>query len=222
MGTSGAEAPRVRVLDLRRQLRSLYAPPPGPPRLVDVPPLTYVAIDGEVAAGSGPGDAPAFQAALQAIYGAAWTLKMTAKRRAVDPVDYPVMPLEGLWPAEIVGWKGTRREPWPFTLLILVPDETRETDLATAVGAIRAKRGDTPELKRLRLERLEEGRCVQALHVGPYATEAATIAAMHEAMGRSGMVARGRHHEIYLGDPRRSAPDRLRTILRQPVAAVSR
>jgi hypothetical protein len=210
----------VRTIDLRRDLRRFYAPRPGGVELVDLPALRFVAIDGTVQPGEKPGDSAAFQDAVGALYGAAYTLKFTFKKRKLDPVDYPVMPLEGLWSPDLVepDLSGGRREPWEYTLMILVPDEIGSGDLATAVEAVRSKRGDQPALARLRLETLEEGPCVQALHVGPYAAEPETIERMKAFAAERGLTRRGRHHEIYLGDPRRSDPDRLRTILRQPVA----
>jgi hypothetical protein len=101
--------------------------------------------------------------------------------------------------------------------MILVPDVVGSQDLDAAVTSLHAKRGDSPALARLRLETFVEGLCVQALHVGPYAAEPATIVRMQAFAAANGCSRRGRHHEIYLGDPRRAAPDRLRTILRQPV-----
>jgi hypothetical protein len=210
----------VRTIDLRRDLRRFYAPRPGTVELIEVPAFEFLMIDGRVAAGQKPGDAPEFQAAVGALYGAVYTLKFAFKKRPVDPIDFPVMALEGLWSSELVepDLTGQRREPWDFTLMILVPDLIRPDDLAAAVDAVRGKRGDQPALARLRLETFEEGLCVQALHVGPYATEAETIARMKAFAAANGCTRRGRHHEIYLGDPRRADPAKLRTVLRQPVA----
>jgi hypothetical protein len=210
----------MRTIDLRRDLRRFYAPRAGAVELIEVPALRFISIDGQVAAGEKPGESADFQAAIGALYGAVYTLKFGFKKRPVDPVDFPVMALEGLWPGEVVEPSSAveRREPWDFTLMILVPNEVGQTDLAAAVESVRAKRGENPSLARLRLETFEEGLCVQALHVGPYATEPETVARMRAFASAHGCVARGRHHEIYLGDPRRAAPDKLRTVLRQPVA----
>lgn len=212
----------MRTIDLRKDLRRFYAPRPGSVELVEVPAFQFVMIEGRVGAGEQPGDSAEFQAAVGALYGAAYTLKFAFKKRAVDPVDYPVMALEGLWPAGLVGFEGTRQAPWDFTLMIMEPDVVTAADLAAAVAAVRLKRGPNPALDRLRLERFEEGPCVQALHVGPYATEPATIERMRAFMVAEGLRPRGRHHEIYLGDPRRADPAKLKTILRQPISRPAR
>ena len=207
----------MRTIDLRRELKPFYAPKPGAVELIDVPAFTFLAIDGRVEPGQKPGDSADFQAAVGALYGAAYTLKFTFRKRAVDPVDFPVMALEGLWSSELLDDDPARQEPWDYTLLILVPDEVTEADLAAAVTSIRAKRGDNPALARLRLKRFAEGPCVQALHVGPYATEPETMTRMRAFAAAGGCTLQGPHHEIYLGDPRRADPAKLRTVLRQPV-----
>jgi hypothetical protein len=209
----------VRTIDLRRDLRQFYAPRRGAVELIDVPAFRFLMIDGQVAAGQRPEDSQEFQAAIGALYGAAYTLKFTLKKRPVDPVDFPVMPLEGLWPSDLIqgDFSESRREPCDYTLLILVPDVVGAEHLAAAIETVRSKRGEQAALAGLRLETFEEGLCIQALHVGPYATEPETIARMQAFAAANGYTRRGRHHEIYLGDPRRADPAKLRTVLRQPV-----
>ncbi len=207
----------MRTSDLRRDLKRYYAPRPGVVELIEVPAFQFLAIDREVPAGGQRGDSAAFQASVGAPYGAAYTLKFAFKKRPVDPVDFPVMALEGLWPADIVGFEGARTEAWAYTLLMLVPDLVGAADLAAAIAAVRAKRGPSPAFDHVRLERLEEGLSVQALHVGPYATEPATIPRMRDFAQAADCEPHGRHHEIYLGDPRRADPAKLKTVLRQPV-----
>jgi hypothetical protein len=211
----------MRTIDLRRDLKRFYAPRPGAVELIDVPAFQFLAIDGMVAAGEQPGDSAAFQASVGALYGAAYTLKFAFKKRPVDPVDYPVMAPEGLWPADIVGFEGARSQPWGYTLLIMVPDIVGPADLRAAIEVVLSKRGPSPALDAVRVELLEEGLCVQALHVGPYATEPETIRRMRDLMSAEGCEPTGRHHEIYLGDPRRADPAKLKTILRQPVRRLS-
>jgi hypothetical protein len=211
----------MRTIDLRRELRRFYSPRSGTVELLDVPAFQFVAIDGQVGPGEQPGSSTEFQAAVAALYGAAYTLKFGLKRRLVDPVDFPVMPLEGLWASELGTFDPSRREPWGFTLMILVPADVSAADLEAAVASVRAKRGDAPALARLRLNTFREGRCVQALHVGPYATEPETMARMRAFAADQGCTLGGPHHEIYLGDPRRADPARLRTVLRQPVTCAA-
>jgi hypothetical protein len=191
--------------------------------LVDVPELGYLTISGRIEAGHGPSDSPGFDAALQALYGLAYTLRFGIKKRPVDPFEFPVMPLEGQWSLTGGEFDIARPDNWDYRLLIAVPDRIGSDDVAWALDQLRAKRGDVPEFAGLRLERFAEGRCAQVLHLGPYASEPETMAALPAFLAEQGLVdlvgpQGGRHHEIYLGDPRRAAPDKLRTILRHPVA----
>ena len=184
-------------------------------RIVDVPDLRYLMIDGH----GDPNSSPAFTEAVEALYPVAYTLKFAGKRELGR--DYVVMPLEGQWWAQDMAAFTTARDKsrWDWTLLILVPDWTTPEMFAAAVEQVRAK-GGPARLGDVRLETLSEGRCVQTLHVGPFDAEAATLARMHdEFIPAHGLRRTGRHHEIYLSDFRRVAPEKQRTILRQPVAA---
>lgn len=211
----------MRVVDLRKEYKELYAPRTGMVELVSLPSLRFASIEGAVEKGRGPGDSPDFALASEALYGLCFTLKFAIKKRAVDPVDYPVMPLEGLWWVEDGVFDIAVKDNWRYRLMILQPEAVTQVDLEAALEAIREKKGDDPILSRLRLGDFEEGSCVQALHIGPYSTEPATMARMRDFMASGGLLDRvgpeGRHHEIYLGDPRRSDPAKLKTILRHPV-----
>ncbi len=185
---------------------------PRAPALVHIGPARYLAVDG-----AGDPNGPGFEEAVGALYGVAYTIKMRKKR---DGTDYAVAPLEGLWwAADLTKVVPGRPDPeWRWTALIRTPDFVEAEDLERAVAELERKKKGGPALQRVRLERLEEGDCVQMLHVGPYATEPATVAAMHAFAAAQGRELRGRHHEIYLSDPRRTAPERMKTILRQPLA----
>lgn len=216
----------METIDLRTDLRHLYHPRSGRFELVDVPDLNYLTISGVIEPGKGPSDSPGFDARLGALYGLAYTLRFGMKKRATDPVEFPVMPLEGQWSLTGGDFDLARPDNWDYRLLIVVPDRIGPDDLAWALGQLRAKRGDVPEFTELRLERFAEGLCAQALHVGPYATEPETMAALPAFLSERGLVdlvgpAGGRHHEIYLGDPRRASADKLRTIVRHPVSPVA-
>lgn len=186
---------------------------PARVRFLHVPARRFVMIDGE-----GAPSPEAFAARVPGLYGAAYGLRFALKARGVDE---RVGPLEGLWwttddatdlPRILAGERDTRR----WTLMIALPwaatDE--EVGLQLAVARHRVDRGFATSL---RVEDLDEGEVAQLLHVGPYAHERATIERLHAAIDAAGLRPTGRHHEIYLSDPRRSAPERLRTILRQPV-----
>jgi len=212
----------MRSLDLKKRYKSLYQPRAGRAEVVDVPPLQFAMIDGAIERGEEPATSPGFHAAMMALYGVAYTLKFTMKKRRDDPVDFPVMALEGLWWVEGGRFDMTVKDNWSYTLMILQPEVVTEALFADAVAQVRHKRGDSPHLAELRLAMFTEGPCVQALHVGPYANEPATLERMRAFMQEEGLRDLvgdgGKHHEIYLGDPRRAAPEKLRTVLRHPVA----
>ena len=212
----------METVDLKRQWRHLYAPKPGRFELVDVPELPFLAIDGRIEPGSSPGTSEGFAADTAALYGLAYTCKFALKKRAHQPLDYPVMPLEGLWWVTDGRFDLARPDNWHYTLMILLPEVVGEADVAAALAALRAKRGNRPEFAALRLERMTEGCCAQVMHIGPYATEPESMEGLPAFLAADGLVdlvgARGgKHHEIYLSDPGRTDPARLKTILRHPV-----
>ena len=198
--------------DFKKTLDS-YTARSGRFRIVDVPDLDYLMVDGH-----GDPNGPAFAEAVQALYPVAYKLKFTSKKELGR--DYAVMPLEGLWWSDSMDAFTAARDKtrWDWTLMIMVPDWTSPEMVAAAVAAAGAK--DAPaRLGDVRLERLSEGRCVQTLHVGTFDDEAPVLERMHgEFIPAQGLRLRGRHHEVYLGDFRRTAPDKRRTLLRQPVA----
>jgi hypothetical protein len=204
-------------LDLRKQLKQFYAPSLKKIEIVDVPPFNFAMIDGAMQPGEMPGTSPAFQEAVEALYGISYTLKFTSKLRKSNPIDYTVMALEGLWWIDEGEFDITRPGNWKWTLMILQPEHIGGEMFQDALRQL-ARKKDSPALSRLHLEGFHEGLCMQTMHVGPYADEPATIARMHAFAEENGYRLRGKHHEIYLGDPRRSKPDKLKTILRQPVA----
>lgn len=201
-------------IDFRRRLKPLY----GPTRrqgihLVTVPPMRYLMVDGV----GDPNTEPAYGAAVAALYGLAYALKFASSRQLGR--DYVVPPLEGLWWA--TDWADFQRRDkasWHWTMMIMLPEWIGPALVARTIEAVGAKKKAPAALAALRVDMLEEGRCVQALHIGPYDAEGPLIARMHDAfMPAHGLAPCGKHHEIYLSDPRKSAPDKLRTVLRQPV-----
>lgn len=212
----------METVDLKRQLRHLYAPKPGRFELVDVPEQPFLAIDGRIEPGSSPGTSEGFAADTAALYGLAYTLKFSLKKRPDAPLDYPVMPMEGLWWVTDGRFDLARPDNWHYTLMILLPGVVREADVAAALAALRAKRGDRAEFAGLRLEQFTEGRCAQVMHIGPYDTEPESMEGLPAFLAAEGLAdlvgpMGGKHHEIYLSDPGRTDPSRLKTILRHPV-----
>jgi len=207
-------------LDLRKMYKQLYQPSARKVEVVRVPPLEFAMIDGEIDPGVLPGDSPSFQQALGALYGISYTLKFASKKREENPIDYKVMALEGLWWVEEGAFEITDPSNWRWTAMIMQPDHITEAMFQEALTQLRAKK-PSPAVDRLRLERFEEGLCMQVMHIGPYATEPETIARMDAFAQENGYVKRGKHHEIYIGDPRRAAPEKLKTVLRQPIEKAS-
>jgi hypothetical protein len=218
----------METLDLKKQLKHLYMPSPKKIELVDVPRFQFLMIDGGIEPYEKPGSSPLFQENMGALYGAAYTLKFSAKFREENPFDYPVMASEGLWWVEDGFFDITQPGNWKYTLMIMQPDLVTAEMFADALAQLRKKKGDQPAFARLRLERFQEGLCVQTMHVGPYATEPATLERMRAFMAENNLRDRvgsavgpgGKHHEIYLGNPLRAAPEKLKTVLRHPVERV--
>lgn len=202
------DRPADRAAELRGQ--------PGAVRFLELPPRRCVMIDGD-----GPPGPAAFEPRMPGLYATAWTLRFALKARGIVT---KVGPLEGLW------WTADgstdldeifRAEPgrgtWRWTLLIVLPDEATDAEVGAALETGRARLDDV-HAPGLRVETFDEGRVAQLMHLGPYSTERASIERLHAAVADAGFALRGRHHEIYLGNPRSSAPGRLRTILRHPIA----
>jgi len=202
----------LKTIDLKKTLKSYYAASASKPSIIDVPPMNALMVDGQ-----GDPNGQAFLEAVGSLYSVAYTLKFTFKKSKA--IDYPVMALEGLWCADdVADFMNDKRDSWKWTLFIVLPDAVTKKDVAEAVEAAK-KKAKFPRFPEVRLERFDEGKAVQILHVGPYAAEGPTIERLRKFADDQGYELRGRHHEIYLGDPRRSAPEKLKTIIRHPVAA---
>jgi hypothetical protein len=207
----------MKKLDLRKDLKRFYAPSAKKVEIIEVPRFQFAMVDGDIEPGQGPSTSAGFAEALQAIYGISYTLKFSSKKRKVDPVDYPVMALEGLWWVEGGAFDIGAPGNWFYTLMMLQPEHISPEMFREALAELRRKRGDSPALSKVRLEAFEEGLCVQTMHIGPYATEPATVERMRAFAEANGYRMRDKHHEIYLGDPRRADPAKLKTALRHPI-----
>ena len=205
----------VDKLDLRKQYRELYAPSAKKVQVVDVPDLLYTKIDGVIEPGVGPSESDAFRQTMEAMYAVAYGLKFASKLREDNPIDFTVMAVEGLWSIE-PGRPFDPTQLTAYTLLMLQPDHITQPMLQTVVSEAAAKRPN-PALHDVTLERWREGLCIQIMHIGPYAEEPRTLDVMRGFAAEHGNRLIGRHHEIYLGDPRRAKPENLKTILRHPI-----
>ena len=197
-------------IDLKKTLGAYWKAPAGKFVVIEVPRLNFLMVDGQ----GNPNTSPDYEAAVGALYATSYTLKFASKAKGRD---YVVPPLQGLWWAEDMSdFVAGRKDRWRWTMMLMLPDWIDAPAVAAAVDAVRAKNGPVPTT--LRFEPFDEGRSVQTLHVGPYDEEAPTIHRMHaEFLPEQGLTENGKHHEIYLSDPRRAAPGKLKTILRQPV-----
>jgi hypothetical protein len=202
--------------DVKRDLRALYAPKNRDWESVTVPPQRFLAVDGR----GDPNTALAYVEAVEALYAVAYTVKFAGKRAGRDLV---VGPLEGLWYADDASvFSARNKAAWSWTMLISLPDWVSDAEVADAVAGARGKKKALPGLDGVRIERLDEGLCKQLLHVGSYDEETPALTRLHgELLPAEGLRERGKHHEIYLGDPRRTVPEKLKTVVRQPVSLAS-
>lgn len=199
-------------LDLKKQWKHLYQPTPDAVAAVEVPPLTYLMVDGQ----GDPNTSQSFQEAVEALYSLSYTLKFTLKK-SPRAIDYGVMPLEGLWWADDPRvFHLADKSSWKWTAMILQPEFIAKAEVDAAFAEVRKKKNPAA-LDRVRFETLAEGPSAQILYVGSFAEEGPVILRMHDFIHKAGKQLRGKHHEIYLSDPRRTAPEKLKTILRQPM-----
>ena len=203
----------VTKLDLRKSLHNFYSPPAGQVELIDLPPMEYIMVDGE-----GEPGGESFQHAMGVLYNLAYTLKFRSKK--VLKKDYNVMAPEGLWWVKGGGFNPDRRKDWLWTLMVVLPDFITNKMFSEAQLEVREKK-NPPGIERARMETFDGGQCVQTMHFGPYSTEPESIAKLEAFAKGHGYRLVGKHHEIYLGDPRRASPSKLKTIIRHPVAKAS-
>lgn len=202
-------------IDLRKDLKHLYNPSAKEVSIVEVPTMNFIMVDGR----GNPNTEPEFQTAVEALYGAAYTLKFSLKKSGAGP-DFSVMPLEGLWwMDDMTQFSADNKDQWKWTLMIALPDFVTPDMIDGVIKELQAKK-DNPSIAKLYFAPFEEGTAVQIMYVGPYSEEASTIARMHEFAKSNGYGLAGKHREIYLSDPRRTAPEKLKTVLRQPVRKV--
>ena len=199
-------------IDYKKRLKQLYQAKPERPVLMDVPPLNFLMIDGK----GDPNTAAAFADGVEALFSLSYALKFKIKKEA--DIDYGVLPLEGVWYADDMDvFRSGDRDSWQWTLMIMQPEPVTPELAAAASSDLRRKK-KLAALERVRFECLTEGLAAQILHVGRFADEGPTIERLHGFIAAEGCALRGRHREIYLSDMRRTAPERLKTIIRQPVS----
>jgi hypothetical protein len=199
------------VIDLKNNLKEYYAPSAKNISMVDIPDMNFIMIDG-----LGAPAGPVFQESIEALYSVAYTIKFAKKKR--ERLEYPVMALEGLWWANdmsIFGNQNENREQWIWTLMIMQPEAVSKIDFESGREAAGQKKPN-PKIKLVRLESFKEGPAVQIMHIGPFSSEGPNVHKLHQIINELGGQPAGKHHEIYLSDFRKTAPEKLKTVLRQP------
>lgn len=200
-------------LDLKREHKNLYSASTSKVDIVEVPTLRYLMVDGQ----GDPNNNPAFTAAIEALFSLSYTLKFAIKKGPVG-LDYVVMPLEGQWWVDdLAAFSYSDRSGWRWTAMVLQPDAVTP-ELVAEQTAVVAKKKNPAALSLVRFAELMEGSSAQVMHLGPFSEEPPTIERLHAEIAALGYRPVGKHHEIYLSDMNRTAPEKLRTILRQPVA----
>jgi hypothetical protein len=198
-------------IDLKKTLKHLYEPSAKAFTIVDVPSMNFIMIDGQ----GNPNTSREYVESIQALYSASYTLKFKIKKELA--VDYPVMASEGLWwMDDMREFSAVRKDDWKWTMMIMQPEIVTPGLFSQAIDQA-AKKKEQPALSRLRLDAYHEGLASQIMYFGTYADEGPAIARLHQFIEESGHIRFGKHHEIYLGDPRRVAPEKLRTVIRQPM-----
>jgi hypothetical protein len=201
---------KLEKIDLKKEFKHLYSAPTKEPVIVDVPEINFLMIDG---AGD-PNTSQEYQQSIEILFSLSYTLKFAIKKGRA--VDYGVMPLEGLWWVDDMSQFSTeKKEFWKWTSMIMQPQFVTGDLLDEALEEVRKKLSG---LERVRFGSFYEGLSAQITHIGPFAAEGPTIERLHGFIEESGHHRRGKHHEIYLSDYRRTAPEKLKTIIRQPIA----
>ncbi|CAB4895927.1 unannotated protein [freshwater metagenome] len=198
--------------DLKNTLPDYFKASPSKFSVVKLPKFNYLMVDGK----GDPNTSPSYMEAIELLYGTSYTLKFMSKDELGR--DYVVPPLEGLWWAkEMKSFEKREKSKWSWTMMIMVPNGITKAYATKAIKNFKEKKPEA-NISKIRFDSLTEGLSVQILHVGPYDAEGPVLARMHkEFMPKNNFGFNGMHHEIYLGDPRKTAPERLKTILRQPV-----
>jgi hypothetical protein len=198
-------------MDFKKELRTFYAASAKEPQLVTLPAMNFLMVDGE----GDPNTAPSFAEAMQALFSVAYALKFKVKKGALA-IDYGVMPAEGLWWADdMLDFKTGNKANWKWTLMVMQPEFITKAMVDETKAEV-LKKKQVPALEKLRFETFAEGKSAQIMHIGPYSTEGPTIERLHTYIAAQGHSLAGKHHEIYLSDMRKGAPEKWKTIVRQP------
>ena len=198
-------------IDYKKELKHLYRSSAKKVEVVEVPKMNFLMIDGD----GGPNH-PTFQNAIEVLFPLSYTLKFMIKKSDIG-IDYGVLPLEGLWWADdMSSFIKDKKDDWKWTLMIMQPELVKKEMVVKAIEEVRKKKNPVA-LPLVRFESFSEGKVAQIMHIGPFSEEGPTVEKLHSFIGDSGSQRIGKHHEIYLSDIRRAAPEKWKTIIRQPM-----
>jgi len=200
-------------LDYKKQFPQYYRPKKKP-EIIEIPEMNFFMIDGK----GDPNTAKEYKAAVECLYAVAYTLKMKIVKKDNPENDYVVPPLEGLWYMDNMDdWSFENKDEWQWTMMIRIPDFVTDDQIKKSI-ALTKENKNPASLPKLYHEKYNEGTAVQIMYIGSYADEGPTIQHIHEYAKNEGYNLDGKHHEIYLGDPRKTAPEKLKTVIRQPIS----
>ena len=205
--------PVKKKLDYKKEFPDLYQPSLKTQAIIKIPEMMFFMIDGI----GDPNTSKEYKDAVQTLYNISYTLKMKVIKKETPSKDYIVPPLEGLWYIpNMKEWSMEGKDKWQWTMMIRIPDFIKDSQIKKAMNILKESK-TLSSFSKLRYEQYNEGTCVQIMYLGAYDDESPTIAKLHKFAKEKGYSLEGKHHEIYLSDPRKVEPERLKTILRQPI-----
>ena len=202
----------MKKIDFKKEFKHLYKPSAKKVEIVEVPKWNYLMVDGK----GDPNTSQSFHDAIEVLFSLSYTLKFMIKKGEIG-IDYGVLPLEGLWWADDMSSFSTNdKDEWKWTLMIMQPEFVTKELVHKAMEQVKIKKNPIA-LPLLKFESFEEGKAAQIMHIGPFSEEGPTIEKVHSFIEVNGSQRRGKHHEIYLSDVRRAAPEKWKTVIRQPM-----
>ena len=200
-------------IDYKKKLKHLYKTSPKKVEIVEVPLMNFLMVDGE----GDPNTSQSFSDAIEALFPLAYTLKFMVKKGDMG-IDYGVLPLEALWWADdMIAFTAGNKDTWKWTVMIMQPEFITREMVEKATKEVGRKKKPV-SLPLVRFESYKEDKAAQTMHIGPFSEEGPTIEKVHLFIEENGSQRVGKHHEIYLSDIRRSAPEKWKTIIRQPMS----
>lgn len=203
-------------IDYKKTLKHLYQPSSKEVQIVDVPPMNFIMIDGE----GDPNTAKDYQDALESLFAVSYAIKFMIKRGSTQ-IDYGVLPLEGLWWSDNMSdFTSGNKDKWKWTSMIMQPEYVTVEIFKEAIEQVRKKKNPVA-IQKLRFEKYDEGKAAQIMHIGQFSEEGPTIEKIHNFIRDNGCKLIKKHHEIYLSDIRKTASEKLKTVIRQPIKRIA-